>query len=75
MDYTVLNKNTGEVINIIIWDGITDLGMDESLEVVPCTPEHRTEWINKHSNNQASDSQKELELLQLLLDKYRDQIS
>lgn len=75
MDYTVLNKNTGEVENIIIWDGITDLGIDENIEVVPCTPEHRTEWINKFSNYQSNETEKELELLQFLLDKYRDQIS
>lgn len=75
MNYSIIDKNTGEVKNIIIWDGVSDLLIQEDVEIVPCTEEHQIQWNNKHSQITSEDSEKELELLQLLLDKYRDQIS
>jgi hypothetical protein len=74
MNYSIIDKNTGEVKNIIIWDGVSDLLIQEDVEIVPCTEEHQIQWNNKQSQTASEDSE-ELILLQLLMNKYRDQIS
>ena len=69
MKYALINKDTGKIENIIIWDGIAPIDLSSNIEAQLCTPEHESAWSlqNYVEPVELNDEQK---LLQLLLEKY-----
>ena len=69
MKYALINKDTGKIENIIIWDGIAPIDLASNIEAQLCTPEHEIEWSmqNYVAPVELNEEQK---LLQLLLQKY-----
>ena len=69
MKYALINKDTGKIENIIIWDGLAPIDLASNIEAQLCTPEHESAWSlqNYVEPVELNDEQK---LLQLLLEKY-----
>lgn len=69
MRYALINKDTGKIENIIIWDGITNIELPDNVLAEVCTEAHETEW-NAQNYKEPIELNEEQKLLQLLLQKY-----
>jgi hypothetical protein len=57
MEYAIINSDNLEVINIIIWDGQTELGLPTGFIVVVANNEHKIAWNNKQLEKLQSEQQ------------------
>jgi hypothetical protein len=69
MNYALINKDTGKIENIIIWDGLTPIDLASNIEAQLCTAEHEAEW-SMQNHVEPIELNEEQKLLQLLLEKY-----
>ena len=69
MKYALINKDTGKIENIIIWDGIAPIDLASNIEAQLCTAEHETKW-SMQNYLEPIELNEEQKLLQLLLEKY-----
>ena len=69
MRYALINKDTGKIENIIVWDGITNIVLPDNVQAVLSTEAHESEWIVQNYK-EPIELNEEQKLLQLLLQKY-----
>lgn len=69
MRYALINENN-EVVNIVLWDGVTELQWPQGCSAVPCTNEHEYQWSAKSISPEQSELNAEQQLLLALLEKY-----
>lgn len=69
MRYALINKDTGKIENIILWDGITNIEFPNNVQAVLSTEAHESEW-SAQSYKEPIELNEEQKLLQLLLEKY-----
>lgn len=69
MRYALINKDTGKIENIIVWDGITNIELPDNVQAVLSTEAHESEW-SAQNYIQPIELNEEQKLLQLLLQKY-----
>lgn len=69
MKYALINKDTGKVENIILWDGYSIIELPDNVQAEVCTDTHEFE-LSQQNINIVTQEQEEQQLLQLLLQKY-----
>jgi len=69
MKYALINKDTGKVDNIIIWDGFSVIELPDNVQAEVCTEAHELEWSSQ-APTPLNNEEQEKQLLQLLLQKY-----
>ena len=69
MKYALINKDTGKIENIIIWDGLAPIDLASNIQAEVCTPEHENLW-SVQNYVEPIELNEEQKLLQLLLEKY-----
>lgn len=73
MRYALINKDTGKIENIIIWDGISQIELPDNIQAVLSTTDHESEWQSQNYVEPV-ELNEEQKLLQYLLQKYGSQI-
>lgn len=69
MRYALINKDTGKIENIIVWDGITNIELPDNVQAVLSTEAHESEWLVQNYK-EPIELNEEQKLLQMLLQKY-----
>jgi hypothetical protein len=69
MNYALINKDTGKIENIIIWDGLAPIDLASNIEPQLCTPEHESSW-SLQNYVEPVELNEEQKLLKILLEKY-----
>jgi len=44
MNYALINKDTGKVIDIIAWDGYSVIELPDNVQAEVCTEDHENEF-------------------------------
>lgn len=70
MRYAIVNTSTNEIVNIVLWNGVSEVQWPDGCNAVLATEEHEAAWSAKFKTVEQPELNAEQQLLQALLEKY-----